>query len=86
MEKVVRACDKTKANELNVAKREFMKAKSCKTIVRWKEYVGKGGNNKHKIYFIKQHIQLKCNHHRTQVKVTIHDRDLKIWTMDKESI
>lgn len=83
MRKAVEAYNKAKKNKLKAAQHHSRKATNYSIIQRWKEYLGKGGTEKEKINIIKEYMSSQFFHHRAELKVAVHDRDLKMWAMEK---
>jgi hypothetical protein len=83
MQKAVMAYNSAKKNKLIAAQRISKKAKYPMTIKRWETYLNKGGTTQNKMEIIKQHMWSQFQHYRQQLKATLHDRDLKMWAIDK---
>lgn len=83
MTKAVEAYDTARKNKLKAAQVHCRKATHYEVIKRWKKYVEQGGTTQSKVQKIKEYMWSQFRHHRTQLKVTIHDRDLALWAMDK---
>lgn len=83
MRKAVEAFHEAKKNKLKAAQKHSKQATHATKIKRWELYLQKGGNKEHKIQIIKKHMWQQFIHYRRQLKLSIHDRHLKTWAINK---
>ena len=83
MTKAVKTYNSARKNKLKAAQNCSRKATHYEVIKRWKICVEQGGIMQSKVGKFKEYMLSQFRHRRTQLKVTIHGRDLVMRAMEK---